>query len=171
MQSPYQFVDYSLPLHMKEDKLWKHVVIDIDGCWLYQRAINDKGYGYQSWNGLPKGAHVIAYIIANNKALSSWDYVAHKCDKRACCKPICLFRTNNKGNSLDALRKGRTTQGEKDGQAKLTEIQVREIIAKSKTGWYTDTMLGAEYGVNRSAINRIKHGKRWGHINDTSQHA
>ena len=55
-------------------------------------------------------------------------------------------------------------QGEKHGNAKLTEIQVKEIRELYKTGKYYHSELAALYSVSRTQITRIINGTKWQHI-------
>lgn len=57
-----------------------------------------------------------------------------------------------------------TAKGEKSGQAKLTELQVREIHSLYSRGNITQEYLAGLYGVASSAISRILTGVRWNHI-------
>ena len=45
----------------------------------------------------------------------------------------------------------------RDRKAKLTEAQVRVILADPRT----QDAIAAEYGVHRSLIGRIKQGQKW----------
>lgn len=57
-----------------------------------------------------------------------------------------------------------TAKGENSGQAKLKEIQVREIHKLWKSGEVTQEYLSNLFGVAGSAISRIVNGHRWNHI-------
>lgn len=53
-------------------------------------------------------------------------------------------------------------RGEKHGRSKLTETQVREILALR--GIVTQRELAQRYGVALGTISCIHLGKKWGHI-------
>lgn len=55
-------------------------------------------------------------------------------------------------------------KAKKSGQAKLTELQVREIHSLYAGGNVTQEYLASLYGVVGSAISRILTGVRWNHI-------
>lgn len=59
-----------------------------------------------------------------------------------------------------------TAKGETAGQAKLKEVQVREIHKLWKTGEVTQEYLSNMFGVAGSAISRIVNGVRWRHVYD-----
>jgi hypothetical protein len=52
------------------------------------------------------------------------------------------------------------TSGEKNHQAKLTDVQVREIYTRSIAG-ESQTKIAKEFGVCRTAITMIKTRKQW----------
>lgn len=53
--------------------------------------------------------------------------------------------------------------GEKHGMAKLTEQQVKDIIALMAEGW-TNRQVEAEYKISNAQANRIRKGLRWSHL-------
>src|SRR5690606_17278864 len=59
-----------------------------------------------------------------------------------------------------------TARGESAGQAKLKEIEVREIHRLWKSGEVTQEYLSNVFGVAGSAISRIVNGVRWRHVYD-----
>lgn len=69
----------------------------------------------------------------------------------------------HKGNMQHAKKMGRTTQGEKDAQAKLTSSKVLEIRERCANG-ENQNFLAEEYGVTQSAISLIKRRINWAHI-------
>lgn len=54
-------------------------------------------------------------------------------------------------------------RGERNGHAKLSELDVREIHALSIKG-FTQESLAAKFGVKSTTISRILAGKRWRHV-------
>lgn len=55
-------------------------------------------------------------------------------------------------------------KGSQAAKAKLNESQVAEIKAKFKPRIYTTVMLGKEYNVEPSTINKITRGHHWKHV-------
>lgn len=66
-------------------------------------------------------------------------------------------------NVLDIERHGKVPKGELHGRSKLTEADVREIIAKRKSGM-TLTAIAAEHAVNHRQVSHICTGKNWKHV-------
>jgi hypothetical protein len=60
----------------------------------------------------------------------------------------------------DAARKRRTTIGERNGQALLTNQQAREIRASNEG----KLILAARYGVSEGTIRSIRGGQRWARV-------
>jgi hypothetical protein len=57
----------------------------------------------------------------------------------------------------------RLSAGERNGQAKLTAVQVQAIRKRYARGGFTMDALAAEYGVSRSAVRFLLRFKRWTH--------
>ncbi len=56
------------------------------------------------------------------------------------------------------------TQGEKNGFAKLTKAQVRQIKQLLADGNLTHKEIGSRFGVARRTISDINTNKRWGYL-------
>lgn len=102
-------------------------------------------------------------------------YVCHRCDNRACVRPSHLFLGTLRENMLDRHAKGRSANGDSSGRRskpmsypyashrKLTDAQISEIFSRKNSG-ESNAILMKEFGVSKSAINRIASGLTWGHI-------
>jgi len=67
-------------------------------------------------------------------------------------------------NQRDRRRHGTDNGGERNGHAKLTEDEVKEIIQLGKTGKYLYRTLAAKFNVSRMTVSRVIQGKTWKHI-------
>jgi len=69
-------------------------------------------------------------------------------------------------NAYDAMRneKWHPSRGSTNGQAKLTEDDVREIRRLYATGNFTQRELALEFGIARSAIGKIVRRQAWKHV-------
>jgi hypothetical protein len=137
-----------------------------DDCWLWTGAKfkftgRQRGYGRFSGSGPYTYAHRAAWIFTNG-SIPEGKLVMHTCDVPLCCNPAHLILGTDAENHADSVAKGRHTYGERTKANKLSEEQVREIIALK--GTTSGTSLAKRYGVGPGAINAIWRGDYWKHI-------
>lgn len=127
----------------------------------------------------------LSYFL--NSGVWPTDFVCHRCDIRDCCNPSHLFVATHAENMADMAKKkrhGRYTnpswqvafgsfiadwarahpdcrKGARNGMAKLTDDQVREIRAAVAPN---AKELGAQYGVSDSLVYMIRNRTIWTHI-------
>lgn len=97
--------------------------------------------------------------------------VCHLCDTPSCVNPDHLFLGSALENSNDKVSKGRAIPGHRDNHgtrnpnARLSIENVKEILARhqqgARVGKNTTAALAAEFGVNRTQIQKIAGGKQW----------
>jgi hypothetical protein len=150
---------------------WSRVRVgEPDECWPWLGCTRGKtGYGAVGSKGKVRSTHRVAYELVNGP-IPPGLLVRHRCDNRICCNPAHLELGTHKQNHTDMVERGRAPvqsgpkpphrSGETHGQARLTQAQVDEIRRRAAKG-ETDTALAREFGVGRTAINRIRHGVRW----------
>jgi hypothetical protein len=131
-------------------------------CLVYTGHLDRYGYGQITIDGQMRTVHRLAYELAHGP-IPKGLVVRHKCDNRPCIDPDHLEVGTNKDNSEDQVKRGRTTKGSKNGEAKLTEAQVVEILA-ALDGGALAIHLAKEYGVGNSAIGRIRRREAWKHV-------
>jgi hypothetical protein len=145
----------SVPL---EDRFWSKV-LKTDTCWLWQRQLNNKGYGcfYFSHSGNRRNmyAHRMSWIMANGPIPAGLN-VLHICDTPACVNPSHLRLGSQADNISDCKSKGRFADTRAHG-AKLSEQQVRAIRNDARK----HHLIAADYGVKRDAIWKIKNNRSW----------
>ena len=117
-----------------------------------------RGYGRV---GKSQYAHRAAWERANGN-IPKGICVLHKCDNPACVNVDHLFLGTHADNMADMVKKGRSprSNGEKDGNSKLTEDQVRAIRTDNRL----HRKIAAEYGVTRANISYIKRRNTWRHL-------
>jgi hypothetical protein len=144
--------------------------IDINGCWIWVRAKDKKGYGRPGLKGKSIGAHRLSYLafvgeIPNNL------HVLHNCDNPGCVNPKHLFLGTHQDNVNDMVNKNRQAKGENHRNSKLVQREVNEIRtlysaelaerAKGKNVQLTQKELGERFGVSYGEISDIVNNKRW----------
>lgn len=135
-----------------------------DGCWLFCGASLEKGYGAFNMriNGKDRaiGAHRIAWELANGPQPDGM-CVLHSCDNPPCCNPSHLFLGTVLDNNADMKAKGRHAFGERNGRAKLTIWQVKEIRASTLRPSETMKLFSEKFGITQGGIKSVIYGENW----------
>ena len=146
-------------------KFLKRIVIDANGCWIFQGSVKKIGlsYGWVSYKGTQMNAHRASWIEANG-AIPVGLNVCHKCDVPQCINPEHLFLGTQRENIIDMWNKGRHPRnnlgGENNRASKLTLEQVREIRFMLSQN-IKQQIIGKKFKVSQPAISDIKNKRRW----------
>jgi len=132
------------------------------GCYEYQGAIVDGGYGFFWYKNQNKYAHRMAWFFCHGEIPAGLN-VLHTCDNRRCCNVDHLFLGTSQDNTDDMIAKGRQVITYGEARSKLKEEAVRSIKQELKTG-ATSTQLAHKYGTTPRNIRWIRNGVTWGHI-------
>jgi hypothetical protein len=129
-----------------------------DGCLVWQRGRTRTGYGRLTADKKRISAHRLAWELAHGP-IPDGMCVCHRCDNPACVDADHLFLGTIADNVADMIAKGRAVYppGERNGRAKLTELDVLAIRASS----LPQRALADHYGVGKACIHKIKHGRIW----------
>lgn len=119
-------------------------VIDADGCWIWQGPRQGEGYAFAHWRPTlenydlnltveQRKLHRLAAWLNDGDA--AWSMSAlHRCDKKLCVKPRCIYAGTHKQNMADAVRNGRMRGASQPG--KLNPMYGRrhspEVIARAR---------------------------------------
>lgn len=143
------------------ERFWKKVLVtEENDCWLYTGGVGWNGYG-QFWaDGINVRAHRTAWLLQTKEPIPEGMCVCHACDTPLCMNIKHLFLGTQIENVADRNRKGRNANGEKTNTSKLTEDQARYIKSSARK----TKELVKEFGLTRSAIQKIRRGYTWAHL-------
>lgn len=116
---------------------------DENGCWIWQRAMNDRGYGIGTFHRRPMIAHRGVYIDLVGP-IPTGLVLDHKCGVTACVNPAHMDPVSQQEN---VHRQSRT---------KMTEADVADAYRQRMDGasWYA---IAAQYGVAHTRVlTRVK---------------
>ena len=93
--------------------------------------------------------------------------VCHSCDNTLCVNPEHLFLGTQKETVQDAVRKGRmrgtALRGSKNGNAKLTEKQVKQIRVLREEGLIY-RQIAEQFNIHLAQVGNIVTRKQWTHV-------
>lgn len=142
----------------------KHQGTEPTECWLYERHMNEDGYGQIKVDGKTTRANRTSWVLHRGD-IPPGMLVLHKCiGTRACVNPDHLYLGDQLQNVKDCMDQGRkvTRRGDDNPISILTEAQVREI--KPLKGVIPSVELAVKYKCSRSAIHNIWYGHNWKHV-------
>lgn len=146
-------------------------------CWPWTRTLCEWGYGRVrvpvALGGRLVRAHRVAWELQYGE-IPPGMHVLHKCDNPACQRGDHLFLGTNDDNVRDKVAKGRQARGaalkpelrargERNGSARLTENDVREIRARVAAGERQSDM-AQRFGVTSASVWQIVHRVHWAHV-------
>ncbi len=85
-----------------KNRLKSRIKIKKNGCWIYTRSKNKKGYGRLSAWGKLSLAHRISYIVFKGE-IPNGKYLDHLCRNRSCINPNHLEPVTNRENILRGI--------------------------------------------------------------------
>lgn len=141
-----------------------------DECWEWQSALTTQGQAYVTINYGRFLAYRVSYVLYRGPIPDHDSYhgtcVCHHCDNRKCVNPNHLFLGLVDANHQDAVRKDRTSHGVRNGNHKLTDDEVRAILASP----LPSELLGEKYGVNGRTVRSIRLGDTWRRVSGRQKH-
>lgn len=141
------------------------LIDDRTGCWLWLGKPGGGGYGqfHIRSTTLTPPAHRAGYALFKGP-IPEGVLVRHGgCHNSKCVNPDHMELGSHADNMRDRARDGTSNRGERNGMARLTEVEVRAIrrgLVRGQT--YRD--LGKQFKVSDSVIGDIARGKTWGHL-------
>ena len=146
------------------------------GCWNFQGAKNEFGYGIVGLGvkGKNDRAHRVVYraLVGDTPAGM---FVCHKCDNPSCCNPDHLFIGTPADNHKDMVAKSRDVKpprnehdiGSHRYNAKLDEEMVRALRARydaGESGYSIWKELNQKLGFHQAPVYRMLQRKAWRHV-------
>lgn len=141
-------------------RFWSKVNVgDPWECWVWTGGCDKDGYGHFCVNGRSRRTHRLSYLLARGH----WplECCLHYCDTPPCCNPLHLREGTHQDNVIDRDQKGRQAQGESNGRAKLTWIEVEQIRSIYAEGRWTMSELADYFGISRRQVGNIVYGRSW----------
>jgi hypothetical protein len=145
---------------------------DDDGCQLWTRGCNGRGYGQFRADGQTHYVHRVVWEQANGP-IPDGLFVLHRCDNPPCARLSHLFLGTHTQNMQDCVSKGRKAQPR---WAKLTLEKARAIRVagaaiplagvrcspgKSSVRWAEISALASEFSVHPFTVQRILQNRIW----------
>ena len=129
-------------------------------CWFWTAARNKDGYGIIRDNGQNLNAHRVAFELFVAQIPVNLQ-VLHRCDTPSCVNPQHLFLGTPAVNQADKKSKHRSTFGERNPRARLTQDAVVEIRVSYQGGLATIKELASRHGISYGHAKNIVRGRRW----------
>lgn len=133
------------------------------GCHEWQGGKLTNGYGSFRYENKSWPAHRWLWVYTHGP-IEPGLLVRHKCDNPKCTNLEHLELGTTAQNSSDMVERKRSLFGERNNDAKLTEVQAREIksLVSEHRGGYAQ--IAARYGVTPGAVSHIANGRTWKHL-------
>lgn len=151
-------------------RFYEEVVLKYEGdeClrWPFGNGGRRSGYGKMHTPTGPIGVHRVLCEAVNGPPPTPEHEAAHSCGNghlRCVTKRHLSWKTRAE-NAADRLIHGTHSAGEKNGNARLTEAQVREILAIR--GTTSQASIARRYGVTPQTIYEIYKGKTWAFLQE-----
>lgn len=146
-----------------------HVAYEEATCLIWPFARRDGTYGRLYVSGFRPGgrkhayAHRVMCEMAHGAPPTRRHEAAHSCGKghEGCVNPKHLRWATVKENAADRRIHGTENKGIRNGQARLTENEVRAIRNAVSAG-NRRKRVAALYGVSRQTVDDVVNGRRWG---------
>lgn len=165
------FAKWKAHIHSPDEirkRFWAKVtVLGRDDCWIWNGALNERGYGSLTHKMRRWKAHRFAFFLTHGEFDFALD-VLHECDNPPCCNPNHLELGTHEENMQQMVARGRwgtrvMASGEHHGMSKLNIDNVREIRLLESQG-ITNRDIAIRFGVTEQNVRRIVMRETWRHV-------
>ena len=138
------------------------------GCWDWTASTAGKGYGQIKLPGTRRQiyAHHLSYLIHIGE-IPKGKHVMHRCDNPKCVNPGHLMVGTSSDNHRDMVSKGRHLYGDRNGNAILTDSDIRAIRMLCAAGDLPQWRIAQMFGIQQMEVSRIHRRVRWAHVRGT----
>ena len=142
-----------------EEALANKWTIDINNCWIWNRAIKSSGYGTQWFKGKLWPAHRLMYICKFGEPPPNYD-ICHTCNVKLCINQRHLYAGTRLDNMQQSVREGRAGKVLTAYQVRL----IRGLLQSIKFGvpaYTSNKLIGELFGVSYKTIELIQKNVTW----------
>lgn len=150
----------SLP-HGKALRYFNETVLTYEGdeCLVWPFYRDPDGYGRLSYEGRTQPVSRVVCKRFNGPPPTAKHEAAHSCGNSGCANKRHIRWATSFANKADTLLHGTRSRGERVGNSKLTESDIRAIRAAKGTA--SQAAIGKQFGVSQSLIGHILRGGCW----------
>lgn len=144
------------PIVALQERLLSKRLITDSGCWEWTGYRMPYGYGQVGHDYKVVTTHRAAYM-AFVGPIDDGLFVCHQCDNPPCFNPEHLFLGTASDNAGDMKRKGRArgAVGLSNKNAKLSDEQVRQIIALQQLGELSQTQIAEQFSITPQYVGQL----------------
>lgn len=133
----------------------------LDECLRWPYTVDPSGRARVKWGGSHQLAHRLVCRLAHGDPPTAQHEVAHSCgcSHLGCVNPRHLRWATHTENEADKKMHGTSQHGERNHQAKLTNLQVVEI--RKLKGSASQQAIADRFGVSQTLVGLIHRKQRW----------
>lgn len=152
-----------------EERFWRNVVKQEDGCWLFRG--NPGKYGVLNVHGVNTLAHRFSYTMHKGE-IGVGRFVCHTCDVRGCVNPDHLYSGTHEDNVRDIVERRRHYTPRSiefvERQKAMNPDERAALKADYETGKWTQLQLARKYQVSQATVSATIRGV---HNNGKGEHS
>ena len=142
--------------------------IDKNKCWIFQRNLDEYGYGKIKYKKQSYSAHRLMYILKYGE-IKEGLVIRHgqNCDT-SCCNPDHLSMGTHKDNAQDKLRDNTLLLGERNPRSKITKELAQKIklakFNKDDSRYKTAKDIAKHFDISLAIVKSIWYKGSWSHL-------